>query len=257
MKHKGRGSSSLTDLTRHTCTVSMRTVLRRGHEKRRTPTGLDSFILGLPQYPQPVNRPRPRPLNQGDFQLLISAESIAALEALDSNDVGIADIWLTQAFQGGRISETLKLCRARWPRPTLYLAGHQQGQRRGLGHAVLPTCLRTPIAAPETHPGKALCPLRKGTRRARWTWTRTTRGHVGSRQTSVPAALSNPDLAFEVSQTGFRNPWTQWFESLGLKWITTHQTRLSGRLASPTVSTGSSAASSGRFAARVGGFEFR
>lgn len=40
-----------------------------------------------------------------------------------------------------------------------------------------------------------------------------------------PAAISNPDLTFEVSQTGFRNPWTQWFESLGLKWITTHQTR--------------------------------
>jgi hypothetical protein len=41
--------------------------------------------------------------------LLVSPDNIGLLEAADRDDVGVADIWLTQAFQGGRISETLKL----------------------------------------------------------------------------------------------------------------------------------------------------
>jgi len=41
----------------------------------------------------------------------------------------------------------------------------------------------------------------------------------------LPRAVQNPDLAIEVSQSGFTDPWTAWFEGLGLKGITTHQTR--------------------------------
>ena len=229
MKHKGRGTNTLTDLTRHTYTVSMRAVLRRSHEKRRTPPGLDSFILGLPRYPQPVNRPRPRPLNQADFQLLISTDSIAALEALDSNDVGIADIWLTQAFQGGRISETLKLrlgCvglvgRAQpyiwrdiskvnvvdWGMPCYLPVYERLLRRQDLTRAKLRARYSAELAALDG----------RGRAQLEASWDRD--------KPLFPAALSNPDLALEVSQTGFRNPWTQWFESLGLKWITTHQTR--------------------------------
>lgn len=229
MKHKGRGTRTLTDLTRHTYTVSMRTVLRRSQEKRRTPPGMDSFILDLPRYPQPVNRPRPRPLSQGDFQLLISAENISALEALDSNDVGIADIWLTQAFQGGRISETLKLrlgCvglvgRAQpyiwrdiskvnvvdWGMPCYLPVYERLLRRQELTRAKLRTRYSTELAALD---GRARAQLEAS-------WDRD--------KPLFPAAISNPDFAFEVSQTGFRNPWTQWFESLGLKWVTTHQTR--------------------------------
>lgn len=227
--HKGRGTSTLTDLTRHTYTVSMRIVLQRSHEKRRTPPGMDSFILGLPGYPQPVKKPRPRPLSERDFQLLVSAESIAALEALDSNDVGLADIWLTQAFQGGRISETLKLrlgCVGLVGRAQPYiwrdiskvnvvdygmpchLPVYQRLLRRQeLTRAKLRARYAEQLAALDE----------RGRARLEATWDRD--------KPVFPAALSNPDLALEVSQNGFRNPWSQWFESLGLKWITTHQTR--------------------------------
>ena len=40
-----------------------------------------------------------------------------------------------------------------------------------------------------------------------------------------PGAVSNPDLAIEVSHSWFASVWTRWFESVGLKGITTHQTR--------------------------------
>lgn len=229
MKHKGRGTSTLTDLTRHTYTVSMRIVLQRSHEKRRTPPGMDSFILGLPRYPQPASNPRPRPLSEGDFQLLVSADSIAALEALDGNDVGLADIWLAQAFQGGRISETLKLrlgCvglvgRAQpyiWRDISkvnvvdygmpCYLPVYQRLLRRQeLTRAKLRTRHSEQLAALD----------QRGRTQLEASWDRD--------KPLFPAALANPDLAHEVSQNGFRTSWTQWFESLGLKWITTHQTR--------------------------------
>jgi integrase len=207
----------------------MRIVLQRSHEERRTPPGMDSFILGLPGYRQPVKNPRPRPLSEGDFQLLVSAESIAALEALDGNDVGVADIWLAQAFQGGRISETLTLrlgCvglvgRAQpyiWRDISkvnvvdygmpCYLPVYQRLLRR---QEITRAKLRARYA-------KQLAALdERGRAQVEAKWDRD--------KPLFPAALSNPDLAHEVSQNGFRRPWTQWFESLGLKWITTHQTR--------------------------------
>ena len=40
----------------------------------------------------------------GDFQTLVAPENIVRLEAADRADVGLADIWLVQAFQGGRMS---------------------------------------------------------------------------------------------------------------------------------------------------------
>ncbi|MGK2865179.1 MAG: tyrosine-type recombinase/integrase [Mycobacterium sp.] len=229
MQHKRKGTGTLTDLTRHTYTVSMRIVLQRSHEERRTPPGMDSFILGLPGYPQPVKNPRPRPLSEGDFQLLVSAESIGALEALDSNDVGLADIWLTHAFQGGRISETLKLrlgCvgligRAQpfiWRDISkvnvvdygmpCYLPVYQRLLRRQeITRAKLRARYAEPLAALDE----------RGRAQLEANWDRD--------KPLFPGVLSNPDLALEVSQSGFRNPWTQWFEGLGLKWITTHQTR--------------------------------
>jgi hypothetical protein len=70
---------------------------------------LDSFILALPEYPDQKRAPRPRPLSYGDFQLLVSDDALRALDAADKDDIGLTDIWLTHAFQGGRISETLKL----------------------------------------------------------------------------------------------------------------------------------------------------
>jgi len=55
-----------------------------------------------------------------------------------------------------------------------------------------------------------------------------------------PGATQNPDLVLEVSQSRFRDVWTEWFESLGLKGITTHQTRAT--LATSLLNNGAPAA---------------
>ena len=70
---------------------------------------MDSFILSLPEYPPPAPNPRPRPLSYGDFQLLVDPNSLRALDEMDKEAVGLTDIWVTQAFQGGRISETISM----------------------------------------------------------------------------------------------------------------------------------------------------
>ena len=105
-KDQGR---PLTEHTRHDHMASIRIVLLHSREQGRTDPGMDQFIFGLPEYACPGKNPRPRPLSFGDFQLLVSADSLRALDEVDADNIGLSDIWLTQAFQGGRISETLKL----------------------------------------------------------------------------------------------------------------------------------------------------
>ncbi|MCH9729259.1 MAG: site-specific integrase [Actinomycetia bacterium] len=225
----GREPGALTDKTHHRYMASMRMVLQRSHEKRRTPAGMDSFIFNLPEYPRPPQSPLPRPLSFGDFQLLVSAESIAALEALDSKDVGFADIWLTQAFQGGRIGETLKLrlgCVGFVGRAQPYfwrdiskvnvidygvpchLPVYQRLLRRQeITRAKLRARYAEQLAALDE----------RGRARLEAEWDRD--------KPLFPSAMSNPDLVIEISQPWFRQVWTRWFESLGLKGITSHQTR--------------------------------
>src|SRR6185295_2159807 len=89
--------------------ANIRNLLRHSREKHRTPRNLDLFSLNLPDYSRPQKTARPRPLTYSDFKLLISPDNITLLEAADREDVGHADIWLAQAFQGGRISETIRL----------------------------------------------------------------------------------------------------------------------------------------------------
>ncbi len=101
--------STLTERNRHTYMSCIRTVLSEGRRRHSTPSTLDPFILSLPEYPRPARNPLPRPLTYDDFQKLVSPENVATLDAVDRENVGLVDIWLTQAFQGGRISETLKL----------------------------------------------------------------------------------------------------------------------------------------------------
>ncbi|HVO24313.1 MAG TPA: tyrosine-type recombinase/integrase [Candidatus Margulisiibacteriota bacterium] len=55
-----------------------------------------------------------------------------------------------------------------------------------------------------------------------------------------PRAVQNPDLVVETSQVWFRNIWVAWFERLGLKGITTHQTRAT--LATSLLNNGAPAA---------------
>ena len=84
-------------------------MLLHSRSKGRTSPLIDGFIFGLPVYPPPSKSPQPRPLSYGDFELLVDPENLQALEARDREDVGLVDIWITQAFQGGRIGETLSL----------------------------------------------------------------------------------------------------------------------------------------------------
>jgi hypothetical protein len=55
-----------------------------------------------------------------------------------------------------------------------------------------------------------------------------------------PRAVQNPDLVVEISQVWFRNVWVAWLERLGLKGITTHQTRAT--LATSLLNNGAPAA---------------
>ena len=104
-----RQPSTLNERSRYVHMANIRNLLRHSREKQRTPRNLDLFSLNLPDYSRPQKTARPRPLTYSDFKLLISPDNITLLEAADREDVGHADIWLTQAFQGGRISETIRL----------------------------------------------------------------------------------------------------------------------------------------------------
>ncbi len=223
-----RSDGVLTLLTRHTHIRNMRIVLQRSQELDRTPPALDPFIFNFPDYAAPRHSPRPRPLTEEDFRLLVCDESIAALEALDLNDVGLADMWLTHAWQGGRISETLTL--------KLGCIGH-------VGHA--PYIWRDiskinviDYGMPCYEPvHERLQQRQQKTRtklRERYAQQIAALDHRGREKLETrwdldmplfPGTQRNPDLSLAVSQGGFRNIWEQWFESLGLKWITTHQMR--------------------------------
>lgn len=219
----------LTDRSRHIYMSSIRIVMRHSRLQQATPPDLDSFILNLPEYPRPSHNPRPRPLTYDNFRQLVSPDNITGLEDIDHDNVGLADIWLTQAFQGGRISETLKLrvgC--------LGLVGKAQPYiwrditKAGVVDYGMPCHL--PIY-------ERLLRRQEITRdrlRARYA---EHIAHLDEREIVrleaawdremplFPSNTQNPDLHVEVSQSWFRDVWTEWLEGLGLKGITTHQTR--------------------------------
>ncbi|BBY57401.1 hypothetical protein [Mycolicibacterium sarraceniae] len=182
-------ASTLNELTRHRYMSGIRLVLQRSRERHRAPAGLDPFIYSLPDYPIPTKKPRPRPLTYSDFQLLVNPESVTALEALDTHNLGLADIWLTQAFQGGRISETLKLRLG-----CVGLVGAAQPYIwRDLSKVnvvdygmpcYLPVYER--LLHRGDHTGETSHPLRRATCCSRRTRAGSAGGEVGSRQTAVP-----------------------------------------------------------------------
>lgn len=237
-------ASTLNELTRHRYMSGVRRVLHRSREQHLTPPRLDAFIYGLPDYPIPAKNPRPRPLSYGDFQLLVNSDSISALEALDSHDLGLADVWLTQAFQGGRISETLKLRLG-----CVGLVGAAQPYIwRDLSKAdvvdygmpcYLPVyerllrrqqITRAKLRARYAEQLAALDERRRATLEANW----------DRDMPLFPSATRNPDLVVEVGQSWFNELFRPWFEGLGLKGITTHQTRAT--LATSLLNNGAPAA---------------
>lgn len=236
--------STLNARNRFVYMSSIRIILQLSRRKHRTPTELDSFILSLPEYPRPPDSPRPRPLSFGDFQLLVNDDNIGSLAALDHDDVGLADIWLTQAFQGGRISETIKLrlgCIGLIGAAQPYL--WRDISKAGIVDYGMPCylpvyerLLRRQAAT------RAKLRIRYAEQLATLDDRRRAQLEAGwDREMPLfPSARRNPDLVAEVSQSGFRLPWSGWFESLGLKGITTHQTRAT--LATSLLNNGAPAA---------------
>ena len=219
----------LTERSRHYYMRGINTVFQKSRETGRLPAGINSFVFSLPKYPTPTQNPRPRPLNYEDFQLMVSSKSIRSLEELDINDIGIADIWLTHAFQGGRISETFKLRLG-----CIGLIGDGQPYiwrditKNGLIDYGMPCylpvfqCLlkrqtktRKKLRARYAAQIKELD--ERGQARLETSWDR--------QMPLFPRLSSNPDLVVEVTHSWFRRLWMQWFESLGLSGVTTHQTR--------------------------------
>lgn len=239
-----RESSTLNERTRHLYMSSSRIILRHSRENGRTPPTMDLFILNLPEYSRPKSSPRPRPLTYGDFQLLVSSDNIKLLEDSDREDVGLADIWLTQAFQGGRISETMQLRLG-----CVGLVGNAQPYLWRDIAKVNVVDYGTPCYLPVYE--RLLRRQEKTRAKLRQRYAEEL-AHLDVRGQAAlnsqwdrgmplfPGATQNPDLFLEVSQSLFRDNWTAWFETLGLKGITTHQTRAT--LATSLLNNGAPAA---------------
>ncbi|PXX13353.1 phage integrase family protein [Mycolicibacterium moriokaense] len=219
----------LTERARHVLMRNAHVVLQHNKERGRTGPTTEDFILRFPEFPVPARNPLPRPLSFGDFQLLVDPDNLHALDELDLAAVGLSDVWLTQAFQGGRISEVLKL--------RLGCIGMVGAAQPYLWRDITKVKVidygmpcHTPIyerllrrqtitkAKLRARYHKRLAALDgPGRERLEAEWERT--------MPLFPGAFLNPDLTLEISYTAFRNAWTKWFASLGLSGITTHQTR--------------------------------
>lgn len=226
---RATSSGTLTKSTRHTYMSSIKLVLKDARERHRTPRGMDAFVLAIPEYPMPKKTPLPRPLSYEDFWLMVSAEALAALDATDGWESGYSDIWITQAFQGGRISETLNLklgCTGLIGAAQPYI--WRDITKIGVidyGIAChLPVYERLQIRREKT-----LQRLRRRyaddldgltdreLARVEQEWDRT--------MPIFPRATRNHDLKLPVAQATFRKAFSIWLGGLGLSGITTHRTR--------------------------------
>lgn len=228
--HKNRNLGGvLTERSRHVLMSSAQVVLSHSRERGRTGQAMESFIVGLPEYASVPTNPRPRPLSYGDFQLLVDQDNLRGLDDLDPSNCGLTDIWLTHAFQGGRISEILAL---RLGCIGMIGAGQPYLWRDVSKVNVLDYGMPCHVPVYERLLRRQAATRQKlrvryhdelaaldwsGRERLEAEWERT--------MPLFPGVISNPDLTIEVSYTAFRNSWVKWFSNLGLSGITTHQTR--------------------------------
>jgi len=222
-------SGTLTGSTRHRYMSGIKFVLKDARDRQRTPLGMDAFILAIPEYPMAKKAPLPRPLSYEDFWLMVSTEALAGLDAMDRWDTGLSDIWITQAFQGGRIGETLTLnlgCTGLIgaAQPYIWRDITKVGK---LDYGIachLPVYERLQIRREKTlqrlrrRYADDLAGLTdKELARVEQEWDRT--------MPIFPRPTRNHDLKLPVPQDSFRTTFTTWLGSLGLSGITTHQTR--------------------------------
>ncbi|MCH9728274.1 MAG: site-specific integrase [Actinomycetia bacterium] len=222
-------SGTLTKSTRHGYMSSIKLVLKDARDRHRTPRGMDAFVLAIPEYPGAKKTPLPRPLSYEDFWLMVSTEALAALDAMDRRESGYSDIWITQAFQGGRISETLNLklgCTGLIgaAQPYIWRDITKVGVTDYGIACHLPVYERLQIRRE-----KSLQRLRrryaddlagltdKELARVEQEWDRT--------MPIFPRPTRNHDLKLSVPQHTFGKAFSTWLGGLGLSGITTHQTR--------------------------------
>ena len=210
------------------CMNMIRDILHFGRCQELLDGWADSFVMALPRYQRKIPKPQPRPLSDDDFRRLVSDDALTRLDAADVSGVGFTDIWLTHAFQGGRISETLQLrlgCIGTvGTQPYLWRDMSKVGvldygmpchwpvyeriQRR---QDLTRSKLRTRYA-------KELAELDDAGRAAlEKQWDDT--------MPLFPGAVTNPDLALPISQHHFTKTFTDWIKEIGLKGVTTHRTR--------------------------------
>jgi integrase len=236
--------SPLTGVLRSALTNGMRHVLEFGRQRSILGPAFDSFLVSFPHYPRPKSNPNPRPMSDDEFQLLVSEESLELLDAADTNNIGMTDIWLTHAYHGGRISETLQLSLGcigmigdtqpylwrditkvnviDYGMPCHFPVYQRLLQRQEITRAKL-----------RERYAKDLANLNKRQRAAMEArWDRT--------MPLFPSPITNPDLQIPVSQSRFRDLFTEWIEKLGLTGITSHRTRAT--LATSLLNNGAPAA---------------
>jgi integrase len=226
---RANASGTLTKSTRHTYMSSIKLVLKDSRGKGRTPLGMDAFILAIPEYPMAKQAPLPRPLSYEDFWLMVSSEALAALDAMDRSESGYGDIWITQAFQGGRISETLNLklgCTGLIgaAQPYIWRDMTKIGKVDYGIACHLPVYERLQIRRETTlqrlrrRYADDLAGLTdKELARVEQQWDRT--------MPIFPRPNRNHDLTLPVPKTTFGTAFTTWLGDLGLSGVTSHQTR--------------------------------
>jgi integrase len=219
----------LNERTRHTYMSSVRAVLHSYRARDALPPGLELFILNLPEYAAKASAPRPRPLSFGDFQKLVSEENLRRLEDVDTDDVGLVDVWLTQAFQGGRVGETISL--------RLGCVGIIGAAQPYLWRDITKIDVLdfgVPCHIPVYQRLLRRQQLTRSRLRIRYaddlaqldeTGRATLEAHWDRTMPLFPSLKKNPDLTVSMSYSWFRFAWNEWFTELGLSRITTHQTR--------------------------------
>ncbi|ASX03436.1 tyrosine-type recombinase/integrase [Mycobacterium intracellulare] len=225
-------------------TNGMRHVLQFGRQRDILVPSIDSFVLAFPNYPRPRNRPTPRPIRNEDFQLLVSEEALARLDTADTKGVGLTDIWLTHAYQGGRISETLRLRLG-----CIGMIGESQPYLWRDITKVKVIDYGMPCHFPVYQRLLQRQEITRAKLRRRYAKELANRN---KRQRAVleadwdktmplfPSALTNPDLRIPLSQSHFGEVFATWIEELGLKDIATHRTRAT--LATSLLNNGAPAA---------------
>ncbi len=208
---------------------NIRLVLAFGRDEDILGQWVNAFVKVLTSPVKERKAPKPRPISDADFAVLVSADSLQQLDSMDLSGAGLSDIWLTHALQGGRISETLNLRLG-----CIGLIGEEQPylwrdiSKVGAVDYGMPCYL--PIYERLVHRREVtLARLRKRYARDLEDLNDVQRAaHEaawGRTMPLFPGAMANPDLKLPFSYAQFRSIFSNWLDRIGLANLTSHRTR--------------------------------